>query len=125
MKYSNLTLMFIGVIGGVMLSNLVLEVGIDTEPFLLPFFIVFITAYVLFLVYWYGIRREKYEYIQIDERVEAVINKSARNAFFVTWLTMFIFVDFGAPDAGSLLIVVASGLAVLIVSYYAYLFKSG
>ncbi len=117
--------MFIGVIGGVMLSNLVSEVDIDTEPFLLPFFIVFITAYVLFLVYWYGIRREKYEYIQIDERVEAVINKSARNAFIVTWLAMFIFVDFGAPDADSLLIVVASGLVVLIVSYYVYLFKSG
>ena len=63
--------------------------------------------------------------IQVDERVEAITDKSARNGFIATWLAMFIFVDFGAPDAGSLLIVVASGLAVLIVSSFFYYFKSG
>ncbi len=125
MKYSNLTLMFIGVIGGVMLSNLVSEVGVDTQQIARTAFWVFMGLIILFLVYWYGIRREKYEFIQEDERTKAIIDKSARNAFIVTWLTMFVFVDFGAPDAGSLLIVVGAGLAVLLVSYYGYFFKSG
>ena len=116
---------FFGVIGSAMLVNLLDEVGVDTEPIAQTVGLVFIGLFILFLIYWYGIRREKFEYIQVDERVEAVINKSARNAFIVTWLCMLIFVDFGAPDADSLLIVVAAGLAVLIVSYYAYLFKSG
>ncbi len=116
---------FFGVIGSVMLSNLLTEVGVDTEPIAQIVIWVLIGFFILFLVYWYGIKRRRFEYIQIDERVEAVINKSARNAFIVTWLAMFIFVDFGAPDADSLLIVVASGLVVLIVSYYVYLFKSG
>ena len=78
--------------------------------FILPF-----TAVVLLKRFW----------LRGDERTKTILNRIARNAFLVLWLTMFIFVDFGAPDAGSLLIVVASGLAVLIVSYYAYLFKSG
>lgn len=117
--------MFIGVIGGVMLSNLVSEVGVDTQQIARTAFWVFMGLIILFLVYWYGIRREKYEFIQEDERTKAIIDKSARNAFFVTWLTMAIFVDFGAPDAGSLLIVVGAGLAVLLVSYYGYFFKSG
>ena len=56
----------ITVIGTTMLSNLLEEVGIDTEPFLLPFFIVFITAYVFFLVYWFGIQREKFQISQIQ-----------------------------------------------------------
>ena len=117
--------MFIGIIGGVMLSNLVSEVGVDTQQVARTAFWVFMGLIILFLVYWYGIRREKYELIQEDERTKAIIDKSARNAFFVTWLTMTIFVDFGAPDAGSLLIVVGAGFAVLLVSYYGYFFKSG
>lgn len=116
---------FIGVIGTAMLVNLLSEVGIDTQPIAQTVIWVLIGFFVLFLVYWYGIRREKFEWIQEDERTRAVLDKSTRNAFLVTWLAMFIFVDFEAPDADSLLIVVASGMAVLIVSYYVYLFKSG
>ncbi len=125
MKYRNFILIFIGIIGGLMLSNLVSEVGVDVQQIARTVFWVFMGLIILFLIYWYGIKKMRYEWIQEDERTRAIVDKSARNAFIVTWLTMFIFVDFGAPDAGSLLIVVASGLAVLIVSYYAYLFKSG
>ncbi|MDV2990123.1 MAG: hypothetical protein P3T54_08245 [Dehalogenimonas sp.] len=95
----------------------------DTESLLIPIGIIFLISYGSFIIYWYVVKREKFEWVQVDERIEVVINKSARNAFGVTWLTMFIFVDFKTPTATSLLIVVASGLAVLIFSYYWYLFN--
>ena len=125
MKYRNFILIFIGIIGGLMLSNLVSEVGVDVQQIARTVFWVFMGLIILFLVYWYGIKKMRYEWIQEDERTRALVDKSARNAFIVTWLTMFIFVDFGAPDAESLLIVVGAGFAVLLVSIYGYFFKSG
>lgn len=125
MKYRNFILIFIGIIGGLMLSNLVSEVGVDVQQIARTVFWVFMGLIILFLIYWYGIKKMRYEWIQEDERTRAIVDKSARNAFIVTWLTMFIFVDFGAPDAESLLIVVGAGFAVLLVSIYGYFFKSG
>ncbi len=108
-----------------MLNNLVSEVGVDVQQIARTVFWVFMGLIILFLVYLYGIKKMRYEWIQEDERTRALVDKSARNAFIVTWLTMFIFVDFGAPDAESLLIVVGAGFAVLLVSIYGYYFKSG
>ena len=128
MKYVNWVDLVIGALGIVMLVNLLSEIGIDIWPIAQTEFLVsiglFIVLFILFVIYWYGIRRKRME-VQVDERVRAVTDKSARNAFFVTWLAMFIFVDFGAPDASSLLVVVAAGLVVYGVSYYVYSFKSG
>jgi len=106
-----------------MLSNLLGEVGIDFYPVAGMFGKVLVGLYFIFIIYWYGIRREKYEKILEDERTKAVVDRSARNAFVITWLTMFQFVNFDMPDAGSLSIVVASGLVVFVVSYYVYFFK--
>ena len=125
MKYRNFILIYIGIIGGLMLNNLVSEVGVDVQQIARTAFWVFMGLIILFLVYLYGIKKMRYEWIQEDERTRANVDKSARNAFIVTWLTMFIFVDFGAPDAESLLIVVGAGFAVLLVSIYGYYFKSG
>ena len=116
---------FFGVIGTAMLVNLLDEVGIDTEPIAQIVIWVLIGFFVLFLVYWYGIKRRRFEFIQIDERVRAITDKSARNGFIATWLGMLIFVDFGAPDTSSLLVAVAAGLVVYIVSGFIYNFKSG
>ncbi len=125
MKYRNFILIYIGIIGGLMLNNLVSEVGVDVQQIARTAFWVFMGLIILFLVYLYGIKKMRYEWIQEDERTRANVDKSARNAFIVTWLTMFIFVDFGAPDAESLLIVVGAGFTVLLVSIYGYYFKSG
>jgi uncharacterized membrane protein len=125
MKYRNFILIFIGIIGGLMLSNLVSEVGVDVQQIARTVFWVFMGLIILFLIYWYGIKKMRYEWIQEDERTRAIVDKSARNAFIVTWLTMFIFVDFGAPDTSSLLVAVAAGLVVYIVSGFIYNFKSG
>ena len=128
MKYVNWMDLVIGALGIVMLVNLLSEIGIDIWPIAQTEFLVSIglsiVLFILFVIYWYGIRRKRME-VQVDERVRANTDKSARNAFFVTWLAMFIFVDFGAPDASSLLVVVAAGLVVYGVSYYVYSFKSG
>ena len=125
MRYVHWVDLVIGALGIVMLVNLLSGTGIDIDwPVARTVFLVIIGPFILFLVYWFGIRRKRME-VQVDERVRANTDKSARNGFIATWLAMFIFVDFEAPDADSLLIVVASGLAVLIVSSFFYYFKSG
>ena len=69
-------------------------------------------------------RRKRLD-VQVDERVRANTDKCARNGFIATWLSLLIFVDFGAPDTSSLLVAVAAGLVVYIVSGFIYNFKSG
>ncbi len=123
MKYVHWMDLVIGALFWVMLVNLLSGIGIDIDwPVAQTVFLVIIGLFILFVIYWYGIRRKRME-IQVDERVRANTDKSARNGFIATWLAMFIFVDFEAPDADSLLIVIASGLAVLIVSSFIYYFK--
>ena len=61
-----------------------------------------------------------------DERTELLLAKSARNAFFATYLTLFVHLlitDADMLDASWLLIVMASGLFVLIVSLPFYYFR--
>jgi len=74
-------------------------------------------------LYRHGVRRERPGEAQEDERTKTVFDKSARNAFIIAWVTLFGVVGFGTLDAGRILIVVVSSLAVFGISYYVYLFK--
>ena len=76
-------------------------------------------------LHWYGVRGEGYNKRHDDERTKTIFDRSARNAFMIMWLTMFVVVAFGTLEAGPLLIVVASGLAVFGISYYVQLFRGG
>ncbi len=61
-----------------------------------------------------------------DERMEVIYAKSARNALFVTYLALFVHLlitDADMLDTGWLLLVLASGLLVLIVSTLIYYYK--
>jgi hypothetical protein len=61
-----------------------------------------------------------------DERTEMILAKSARNAFFATYLTLFIHTcisDTVTLDADWMMIVLGSGLGILLLSlpYYTYM----
>ena len=62
-----------------------------------------------------------------DERMEMVYAKSARNALFATYLTLFVhpfFTDaYYTLDENWFIIMLASGLAVLIASLLIYYYK--
>ena len=124
MKYTNWVNLVIVVPGIVMLIFLLKEVGVNIAPSSVAVPVLLIIIPLLFLAYKYRKRRKKLV-VKVDERVRAISDKSARNGFIATWLALLIIVDFGAPDASSLLAVVASGLVVFIASLLIYNFKSG
>jgi len=95
----------------------------------MPLIYVLLFLIIVPLIYFqfkYGTQRDR-KRVEFPkaERIRALIDKSARNGFIATWLALFIVVVFRAPDANSLLIVVAAGLAVYVASHYIYYFKSG
>ena len=64
--------------------------------------------------------------IEGDERMEMVGAKSARNALFATYLALFLrafFTDADTLDANWMVILLASGLAVLLASMLFYYYK--
>ena len=124
MKYTNWVNLVIVVPGIVMLIFLLKEVGVNIAPSSVAVPVLLIIIPLLFLAYKYRKRRKKLV-VKVDERVRAISDKSARNGFIATWLALLIIVDFGAPDASSLLAVVASSLVVFIASLLIYNFKSG
>ena len=62
----------------------------------------------------------------VDERVEAINAKSARNTLLVTYLSLIIlfFIDAGSLSRISLIIVLAAGLLVFIASIIFYSYRS-
>jgi uncharacterized membrane protein len=107
-----------------MLIFLLKEIGVNITPSSVVVPVLLIIIPLLFLAYKYRKRRKKLV-VKVDERVRAISDKSARNGFIATWLSLLVIVDFGAPDANALLAVVASGLVVFIASLLIYNFKSG
>ncbi|MBN2238986.1 MAG: DUF2919 family protein [Dehalococcoidales bacterium] len=62
-----------------------------------------------------------------DERTEMVMAKSARNAFFATYLMLFVNLcisDSLIPDATGMLILLGGGIAVLLVSAVMYYYQN-
>jgi uncharacterized membrane protein len=123
-KYTNWVNLVIVVTGIVMLIFLLKEIGVNITPSSVAVPVLLIIIPLLFLAYKYRKRRKKLV-VKVDERVRAISDKSARNGFIATWLSLLVIVDFGAPDANALLAVVASGLVVFIASLLIYNFKSG
>lgn len=78
---------------------------------------------IFLLVFKYFIRKEKIR-VQVDERIRAISDRSARNGFIATYLTLLILLTLEAPpDAKSLLIVIATSLFVWIISFIFYYYK--
>ena len=117
-----------GVLGGMILSNLFRLSDINLFPQLpesvfLWLSIIILLIGVFLLVFKYCIRKEKPRFEE-DERERAISDRSARNGLLATYLTLFILLTIDIPpDAKSLLIVVAVGLFVWIISFLFYYYK--
>lgn len=128
MRYLNWPNIMIGVFGGMILSDLFRLSDINLFPQLpesvyLWLSIIILSIGVLLLVFKYYIRKEKIR-LKIDERENAISDRSSRNALLATYLTLFILLTIDISiDAKSLLIVIAAGLLVWGISFTFYYYK--
>ncbi len=121
MKYINWVSILVGVLGGVMLSNLI---RLNLPGFLPASLSIIILVVILFLfIYKFGIRKERIRSM-VDERVRAITDKSARNGFVATYLAFFAILLYTGVsdkkfilDANLLLLVIAITLFVYLVSF--------
>lgn len=119
---------FSAIFGGVLLSSAMRASGIQIPN--APWLLLILTLLIAVPVIVALVRRARTgrPIVQLmgDERTELLLAKSARNAFFATYLALFIHLcitEASTLEAESLLIVLASGLFVLIVSLPLYFFK--
>jgi hypothetical protein len=122
-KYDWITF-FSCIFGGVLFSSTMRASGLTfpAAPLLIAITLILVVFVAIALV-----RRAKTGRPVIqkmgDERTEMILAKSARNAFFVTYLVLFIrlcITDEGILDANWMLIVLSSSLLVLLVSLPVY-----
>ncbi|HEY96184.1 MAG TPA: hypothetical protein G4O15_14745 [Dehalococcoidia bacterium] len=117
---------FCCIFGGILFSS-----AMRSADFQFPALIIssIITVCIFIFVIYAVIRRSRTgrPVIQMmgDERTAMILAKSARNAFFVTYLVLFIrlcITDAGGLDESWMLIVLGSGLLALLLSLpvYAY-----
>jgi len=129
--YWNWVNILIGVIGGLLLSNLLSASGLNM---VLPSVIVvslLVIVLLIIVVYRFGIRREYFKpTVAVDERVKTVIDKSARNGFLVTYLTLFAILFYTEVsdmrfilDTKLLIVVIAVNLFVYILSFLFYYYR--
>ena len=129
MRYFNVWAnIMIGVFGGIIISNLFRLSNISIfrqlpESLFLWFSIIILLIGIFLLIFKYYVLKKKLV-IKIDERENAIADRSARNALLATYFTLFILLAIGVlPDAKSLLIVVAAGLFVWFLSFIIYYYR--
>jgi len=118
----------IGVFGGIIITNLFRLSDISIFPQLpenvyLWLSIIILLIGIFLLVFKYYIRKVKPR-VEEDERERAILDKSARNGLLATYLTLFILLALDIlPDAKSLLVVIAAGFFVWLISFIFYYYK--
>lgn len=125
-KYDWLTFLSL-IFGGVMLSSTMRasDIQFPAVPLLIA-----ITLLVTVMIIIALVRRARTgrPVVQLmgDERTELILARSARNAFFATYLALFIRLiinDESVLDSNWLLIILTSGLCVLLVSLPFYYYR--
>jgi len=125
MRYSNWPNTMIGVFGGIIIADLFRLSDISILPQLSESVILWVSIIILLigiflLIFKYYVLKKKLV-VKIDERENAISDRSARNGLLVTYSTLFILLTSGiSPNARSLLIVIAAGLIVWVVSFIFY-----
>ena len=115
----------IGVFGGIIIANLFRLSDISIFPQLSESVILWISIIILLigislLIFKYYVLKKRLV-VKIDERENAISDRSARNALLVTYFTLFILLALDiSPNARSLLIVIAAGLIVWAISFIFY-----
>ncbi len=126
MRYINWANLVIAVLGGIIISNLLTLSGISwllPESMSVWLAIIIPLILIFLLVFKYGIRKEKIR-VKVDERERAISDRSARNGFIATYLTLFILLTLETPpDAKSLLITIATGFFAFLISFIFYYYR--
>jgi predicted histidine transporter YuiF (NhaC family) len=129
MKYFIWPNVMIGVFGGIIISNLfrLSDISIFSqlpESVFLWLSIIILLIGIFLLVFKYYIRKVRITSFKMDERENAISDRSARNGLLVTYFTLFILLALDIlPDAKSLLIVIATGFFVYLISFIFYYYK--
>lgn len=127
MKYIDWVSILIGVLGGVMLSNLI---RLNLPGFLLASLSIIISVVILVLfIYKFVVRGHKIK-TTVDERVRAITDKSGRNGLVATYLTLWAILLYTEAsnikfmlDEKLLLIVIAVSLFVYLASFIFYYYR--
>jgi hypothetical protein len=118
----------IGVFGGIIIANLfrLSDISIYTRyegSVILWLSIIILLIGIFLLVFKYYIRKVKLRFIE-DERDNAIMDRSARNALLATYFTLFILLSIDIlPDAKLLLIVIAASIFVWLISLIFYHYR--
>jgi hypothetical protein len=116
----------IGLIGGLLVGNLISASGIDIFPStLVGIVVVAIIGIVFVLVILYQILWPRRQGTQIDERVIALTDKSARNGLIAIYLGLLIVVLIDKLNTTALLAVTGASLVIHFASYYLYRYRAG
>lgn len=125
MRYSNWPNTMIGVFGGMIIADLLRLSDISIFPWLSENVVLWISIIVLLigvflLIFKYYILKKKLV-TRIDERENAISDRSARNGLLVTYFTLLVLLVLHISlNARSLLIVIAAGLIVWATSFLFY-----
>lgn len=125
MRYSNWPNTMIGVFGGMIIADLFRLSDISIFPWLSESVVLWISIIILLigvflLIFKYYILKKRLV-TRIDERENAISDRSARNALSVTYFALLILLVFHISlNARSLLIVIGVGLIVWVVSLPIY-----
>jgi len=128
LRYNNWPNTMIGVFGGVIIANLFRTSEINLiawlpENFYLWLSIIILVIGIILLIVKYYKRKEKINF-KIDERDNAVSDRSGRNGLLATYFTFFVLLMTEFPvNAKSMLIVVVVGLFVWMISFMFYYYK--
>jgi len=115
----------IGLIGGLLVGNLISASGIDIfASTLVGIIVVVLVGVVLILVIVYQILWPRRQSIQVDERTTALTDKSARNGLIAIYLGLLIVVLVDKLNTTALLAAAGTSLATYIASYYFYRYKA-
>jgi len=116
----------IGLIGGLLVGNLISASGIDIFPSTLVRIIVVVVIGVIFiLVILYQILWPKKYGIQVDERIVALTDRSVRNGLIAVYLGLLVVVLTDKLNTTALLAVAAASLVIHFASYYLYRYRAG
>ncbi|HEY42113.1 MAG TPA: hypothetical protein G4O18_09720 [Dehalococcoidia bacterium] len=116
----------IGVIGGLLIGNLISASGIEIFPStLVGIIVVVIVGLIFILVILYQILWPGKQSTQVDERVIALTDRSARNGLVAIYLGLLIVVLMDKLDTTALLAVAGASLVIHFASYYLYRYRAG
>jgi len=131
LKYTDWFTYFTGVFAGVLLAETLqdLDIEISNAPWLPRLLVLFIFITILLVIIFRRMRAgSAINMGGWDESVNIISAKSARNAWFATYVALFVhqlIIENTSLDSLWVLITITSGLLFYIISYLFYYYRRG